>query len=138
MGFPIRKVSTTATTGTLDTLVAGTRTAGATVPMGTVKPGSLCAEILVDIETNTLTLYADWQVSDDASTWLVVAPANNAANVVIGTGTAGADAAIQKVIEAPPSVYSFRYARLAVRNEITTGAAADTYSILYHYLKPSV
>lgn len=138
MGFPIRKLSTVATTGTLDTLVAGTRTAGATVAMGVLKPGSLAAEITVDVETNTITLYADWQVSDDASTWLVVAPANNAANVVIGTGTAGADAAITKVLEAPPSVYSFRYCRLAVRNEVATGAAVDTYSIKYHYLKPSV
>ena len=138
MGFPIRKIKTVATTGNLDTIVATTRTPGATVNMGQVKPGSLVAEISCDIETSTITLYADWQVSDDASTWIVLAPANNAANVVLGTGTGGADATVAKALEAPMAVYSFRYSRLAVRNEVTTGAAVDTYSILYHYLKPGV
>ena len=100
MGFPIRKIKTVATTGNLDTIVATTRTPGATVNMGQVKPGSLVAEISCDIETSTITLYADWQVSDDASTWIVLAPANNAANVVLGTGTGGADATVAKALEA--------------------------------------
>lgn len=138
MGFPIRKFASTATTGTLDTLVAGTQTSGGTVNMSQVQWGSLCARIIVDVETNTLTLYGDWQVSDDASTWSDVAPMNNAANVVIGTGTGGADASITKVLEAPQCVYSFRYARLALRNGVVTGNAADTYSVVYHYLKPSM
>jgi hypothetical protein len=138
MGFPIRKLSTVATTGNLDTLVATTRTPGATVAMGVLKPGSLCAEVTVDAETSTLTIYADWQVSDDATTWLLLAPENNAANVVLATGTGGADAAVTKVIPAPAAAYSFRYARCAVRNEVATGAATDTYSIKYHYLKPTV
>jgi len=137
MGFPLRKVETVATTGNLDTLVAGTRTPGATVVVNQIQRGSLAAEFTVDVETSTITLYADWQVSDDASTWKVLAPANNAANVIIATGTGGADASVQTVLEAPQAVYSFRYCRLALRNQITTGAAVDTYSIKYHYLKPT-
>lgn len=138
MGFPIRKVETVATTGTLNGVVAGTRTPGATIALGSVLRGSLAVELDVDAETNTLVMFADWQVSDDASTWKVLAPANNAANVALATGTAGADASVQVVLEAPQSLYSFRYARCAIRNTVATGAAADTYSIKYHYLKPTM
>lgn len=137
MGFPLRKVTTVATTGVLTGVVAGTVTPGATVVINQVQPGSLVGHAVIEAETDGLLMYLDWQVSDDASTWFTVAPANGAANVVQATGTAGADAVITTVLEAPRSVYSFRYARLGVRNTVANGLIADTYSIKYHYLKPT-
>ena len=137
MAFNARRVTTSATTGNLNTIVAGTRTAGATLTMSQVEPGSLACEVTVLAETNTLTIALDWQVSVDGSTWMVVANGSqNAAAVVLATGTAGADAAVTEVVPAPDCVYSFLYCRAAGRNAVTTGAAADTYSIKYHYMKP--
>lgn len=138
MPFPMHKVTTVATTGVLTGVVAGTVTPGATIPINTIQPGSLVGHAVLDAETDTITLYLDWQVSDDASTWYTVQPANGAANVIQATGTSGADAAVTCVLEAPQSVYSFKYARLGVRNQVANGLIADTYSIKYHYLKPTV
>lgn len=137
MGWNARRVTTAATTGDFDTDAAGTVNAGATLTMNQVEPGSLCAEVTVDAETSTLTLSAVWQVSVDNSTWLTVANGpQNAAAVALATGTAGADADVTKVLQAPDCVYSFTYARCAVTNGAQTGAAADTYSVKYHYMKP--
>lgn len=138
MGFPIRKVSTVATTGNLNGISAGTQTPGATLNLTQVEKNSLATEVTVDVETSTMTLFVDWQVSDDATTWLDVTVPNAAANVTLATGTAGADASVTKVIEAPSCVYTFRYARAAVRNGVAAGNTVDTYSIKYHYLKPSM
>lgn len=138
MGFNARRVTTSATAGNLNTVVAGTQTAGATLTMNQVEPGSLCAEVLVDAETSTLTIALDWLVSQDNSTWVTVAHGTqNAAGVVLATGTAGADASVTRIIPAPSCAYSFAYCKAAVRNEAQTGAAVDTYSIKYHYMKPA-
>ena len=126
-------------TGTLNlnTVVAGTETAGPTVDMAYVKDGTLSATLITDVETDTLTLTAKWQVFNDlTSAWMDVFPPNNAAYVLIGTGTAGADALISKVLQAPDAVYGFRQARLTLVNGAATGAAADTYRIAYNFSKP--
>lgn len=136
MSFPLNKVTTVPVTGVLTGVVAGTVTPGATISVNSIEPFSLVGHAVLDAETDTLTMYLDWQVSDDASTWFTVKPANGAANVIQATGTGGADAAVTVVLEAPPSVYSFRYARLGVRNQVANGLVADTYSLKYHYLKP--
>ena len=129
-------IKTVAVTGNLNTLVAGTTTAAGTLPVELMEPHSLSAEFLVDAETDTITISGIWQVSDDGSTWVDVKPENNAAIVVLATGTAGADAAVTVVLSAPPAVYGARFVRAAVRNAVATGAAADTYSIAYRYARP--
>lgn len=131
---------TPATTGNFNGDVAGTAKAGATVsiwgPAGGVVNGTLAALVIVDAETNTLTMAANWQVSEDGSTWYDVAgAANNPANVVLATGTAGADASVTKVLDAPASVYAWSFARLVVVNGVATGATVDTYSIQYKYVR---
>jgi hypothetical protein len=120
-------------TGNLDTNVAGTVEGGSTLLMANVEKGTLSATVTVDCETNTLTMYGEWQGSNDNSTWYRVRPANNAVEVVLATGTGGADASVTVVLSAPDGVYGFRYGRLGIRNEVTTGAAVDTYSIGYNY-----
>lgn len=135
MGF-LKPVVTAAVTGNFDGDAAGTVDGGTTIPMNSVEPGSLSAEFTVDAETNTITLAGIWQISDDGSTWLTVSPENNAATVVLATGTAGADAAVTKVLSAPAACYGARFARAAVQTGVTTGTTSDTYSIKNRYARP--
>lgn len=122
-------------TGTLDTLVAGSVTGGTAIFMGNQvkKVTNLVALLTVLAETNTLTITAKWQVSNDKTTWVDVYTPQNAANVVLATGTAGADTAVTRALAAPDGVYGWQYARIALVNGVATGAAADTYSIGYCY-----
>lgn len=131
---------TPATSGNFNTDVAGTVKPGASVsiwgPAGGVVNGTLAGLVIVDAETNTLTLTAYWQVSEDGSTWYdVSAAANNPANVALATGTAGADATATEVLPAPSAVYAWSFARLVVVNGVATGATTDTYSIQYKYVR---
>lgn len=122
-------------TGTLNIngAVADTITGGPTLLMSKVTGGTLSALVTVDAETSTLTMAAVWQVSNDATTWVNALVENAAAEVVLATGTAGADAAVTRVITAPNTVYGWRYARLSIRNGVATGTTNDTYSIGYCY-----
>ncbi len=125
-------------TGTADAVAAGSAVFGNTVFLGSdsAKVTNLSALAVVDIETNTITLTARWQVSNDATTFYDVAHGTeNAAGVVLGTGTGGADAAITRVIPAPDAVYGWRYARLALYVGVTTGATVDTYTIGMSYVQ---
>lgn len=131
---------TTATTGNFNTDVAGTVKPGAAVsifgPAGGVVNGTLAALVIVDAETNTLTMSAYWQVSEDGSTWYDVAGTpSNPANVVLATGTAGADASVTKVLPAPAAVYAWSFARCSVVNGVATGNTVDTYSIQYKFVR---
>jgi hypothetical protein len=124
-------------TGTLnfDTLVAGTVTGGPTLDMNRVEPGTLSAQVAVDAETDTITVAAYWQVSNDGTTWLRAQDENNIAETVLATGTSGADAAVTRVLPANPACYGARYARLALVNGVATGAATDTYAVGYNYVR---
>lgn len=127
---------TGATTGALTSVAAGTFTAGATVNSTQVRPGTLTAKYVVDAETDTITIEAAWQVSIDGSTWVDLAYApNNPAAVVLATGTAGADAAVTKVVPAPQGASGWRFVRAGVVNKVAEGTANDTYSISYGYIR---
>lgn len=136
MRIPSRKyVIGTATTGNLDAVAAGGNGAGATLQSQNVVPGTLSALFVVDAETSTITIAAQWQGSDDNSTWYDMAgDPQNPANVVLATGTGGADASVTKVIPAPRPLHGWRYMRAVARVGVTTGATVDTYSIAYRYL----
>jgi len=123
------------TTGTLDAVAAGTVTGMGALLMHIVEKGTLSARVLVDIETSTITVTPSWQISHDGTTWEDVVLPNNAANVSLGTGTAGADAAITRNISAPDGVYGARYCRLALTPGVTTGAAVDTYDVSYSFAR---
>lgn len=131
-----KRYNSSLASGTADTVVAGSAVTGNSLFLGgdSNKVKNLSALVVVDIETNTITLTAKWQVSNDATTWLDLANGTqNAAGTVLGTGTAGADALITKVIPAPDCIYGFRFARMALVVGVTTGAAVDTYAIGYNY-----
>ena len=126
-----------AATGDLDTNAAGAVEGGTAVLMGDnarQKVRNLSALVTVDCETSTLTMTGLWQVSNDNSTWVTVTNGpQNAAGVVLATGTGGADASVTRCFQAPDAVYGWRYCRFAITNGVTTGAAVDTYSISYCY-----
>lgn len=118
-------------------------TAGSTVGMATVDVGdgarqkirSLAANVTVTAATSTLTVTLKWQVSNDKSTWTdVVNGPQNAAGVVFTTGTAAAKSA---VVEAPATVYGFRYCRLSLVTGAATGGASDTYAVGYSFRSPA-
>lgn len=123
--------------GTANGLATSSEVAGTGVELGDnsrQKVRALSALVTVDAETSTFTWAAKWQVSNDGSTWVDVANGSqNAAAVVLATGTAGADAAVTKAIPAPDAIYGWRKARLTLVTGGTTGASADTYSIAYSY-----
>jgi len=60
---------------------------------------------------------------------------NNAGRTVLATGTAGADAAVTRVVEAPRSVYGYKYCRAFVVNRVQNGTANDTYLVGYSFQK---
>jgi hypothetical protein len=120
-------------TGDFDGDAAGTVAAGGSIDTGRVAKGTLSALVTVDAETNTLTMTGKWQASYDGTTWVDVVAPNNAANVALATGTAGADAAVTKAIAAPDAVFGWMFARFVIVSGVATGAATDTYSISYCY-----
>jgi hypothetical protein len=133
MGFPARWRKLTAGSGNLNTVVAGTTTAGTAISTANMAPGSLSCLFTVTAETNTITITPKWQVSDDNSTWYDLSGLNNAAQVALATGTAGADAAVSKVLTAPSEVSGWKYVRPAVVNGVATGAATDLYAFELHF-----
>jgi hypothetical protein len=137
MSWNSKRTILPAVAGNLDGHVAGTREAMGQVEMSRVIPGTLAAELTVDCETSTMTMYAEWQVSrDGGSTWILCANGpQNAASVILATGTAGADAAVVRVFDAPDAVHAYPLARLTLRNEVAQGTTSDTYSCVYSYIR---
>lgn len=123
--------------GNVDGASPGDVVGGTAVELGDnsyQKVRGLSALVTVDAETNTLTLAAKWQVSNDGSTWVDVANGpQNAATVVLATGTGGADASVTKAIPAPDAIYGWRLARIALVVGGTTGTTSDTYAMSYCY-----
>lgn len=119
--------------GNANTLVAGTVTAGNSLFLGNVaqKIAQMCAIVNVTAATSTLTWTGKWQISNDATTWVDIRQSNNAANVVLATGTSAATGDIG--IDAPYSVYGARYARFVLVNGVATGGASDLFAISYSF-----
>lgn len=135
MSFPARWRAATGGSGDLTAApVAGTTTPGTALATAGIESGSLSCHVNVDAETNTITLTAKFQVSDDNSTWYDLAgDAQNPANVLLATGTAGADASVDRVLPVPPAALGWKYVRAAIVNGVATGAAADTYAFVWHF-----
>jgi len=106
---------------------------GKTLNMDYVETGSLCAEVAVNAKTNTTTIAAVWEVSDDNSTFIPCRLANNPASVVLVTGT-GSDVALTCTVDAPAAVYGKRYARCRlVTGTGTADGTNDTGGVKYYY-----
>lgn len=123
--------------GNANTLASGSAVNGTALLLGDNtrrKVVNLSARLSVLAETDTFTWTAKWQVSNDNSAWVDLANGSqNAAAVTLATGTAGADAAVTRVIPAPDAIYGWKYARIVLVTGGTTGATADTYAMGYCY-----
>lgn len=121
----------------LNGLAAGSTVNGNAVDIGDnarQKVRNLSALVAVDAETNTLTITAKWQVSNDGVTWLdVTNGSQNASGVALATGTAGADAVVTRAISAPSAVYGWRKARIALVTGVAAGTTSDLYTLSYCY-----
>lgn len=107
---------------------------GAAVNTQRVALGSLTALIAATASTSSLAITANWQVSDDASTWYDCATMNSAANVALITGN-GTGATVNRAIEAP-SLFGWKYARVKCANSGANGDGAnDGVTISYRYIK---
>lgn len=113
---------------------AGTTNAGSTIAMCEVERGSLSALVYQQATTNGLTTTPKWQVSADGSTWYDVKPSNNAANVVLSTGT-GSAVANTVVVSAPDAVYGWAYGRAATLIGAQTASTGDEHNISYYYMQ---
>ncbi len=123
------------TTGTADTLATASVVAGTALLTNIIAIGTLSAKLSLLAQTDTFTWTVKWQVSKDNSTWIDITVPQNPANVTYQTGTAGTEAAVARVIEAPLGIHGWAYCRVALVTGGTTGAAIDTYSISYCYVK---
>lgn len=135
MAFPPRWRTASGGTGDLTAApVAGSTTGGTALGTNGIELGTLSCLFVLDAETDTLTLTGKFQVSDDNSTWYDLAgDAQNPANVLMATGTGGADAAVSRVLPVPTQALGWKYVRAAVVNLVATGAAADTYAMTFHF-----
>lgn len=105
---------------------------GAAILLANVAPGTLGALVTVDAETNTLTASAKWQVSSNGTTWYDVVPTNNAANVVLMTGTSGADTAVTAFVPAG-DIYAWKYGRIQLYTGVGSSTTGDLGGATYSY-----
>ncbi len=133
MSFPARYFTISGGSGDMTAApVAGTTTGGTAITTANIEVGTLSCLFTVLAETSTLTLTGKFQVSDDASTWYDLAgDAQNPANVIMATGTGGADTAVTRVLPVPPSAMAWKWIRAAVVNLTATGAVGDTYAFSF-------
>jgi len=133
MSFPAQNFTISGGSGDLTAApVAGTTTGGTGISLANIERSTLSCLFTVLAETNTLTITGKFQVSDDNSTWYDLAgDAQNPANVVLATGTAGADTAVTRVLPVPPAAFGWKWLRAAIVNGVATGAAGDTYSFSF-------
>jgi tetrahydromethanopterin S-methyltransferase subunit E len=117
-------------------VLAGVTTGGPTLALAAAapEPNSIVANVSVGSTTSTITIATKWQVSNDGSTWLDLKGMNAPALVAVaaaGTGSIVTTAYAQALQMNP----GYPYVRLAVLSGVATGAAGDTVTISYNYIK---
>ena len=126
MGAQARTLRNQLATGVLGLTGAAPQTgAGGRLPLATVEPGSLSAKVYAKATVSTLTITGKWQASSDGTNWYDVYAANNAALVVIVTGTGSAVSATRQ-FEAPSGIYGAAIGRVVVVSRGASGTGART------------
>lgn len=99
-----------------------------------VMPGTLSAKVILRITANTLTITGKWQVSVNGTDWLNATGPNNAANVVLATGT-GTIATTTLVVSAHDACYGHLYSRYVLTSGTASGGGAgvDEVAVSYSY-----
>lgn len=119
----------------LNTGAAPQTNAGPTIAMNDVTVGTLSALFYAQAKVNTMTVEPQWQVSNDGTTWYSAQTSNNAASVVLVTGT-GSNVSSTIVVSAPPAVYGYAYARCSAVSRVASAVDTnDRYNVSYNYLK---
>lgn len=134
------KYNVSSSSGNANGLTTSSVVGGTAVFIGNVnqKLKYISALVTCLADTSTFTWAFKWQVSNDNSTWVDVSNGSqNAAAVVLATGTGGADTAVTKSIPAPDAVNGWQWVRAALVTGGTTGATIDTYAIGYCYRQGS-
>lgn len=92
----------------------------------------LAAHIIATITMTNATMKAQWQASNDATTWVNVAHSpENPASVALATGVANGTTL---AVGAPLGVYGYKYARMQIGwTSTTAGTTNDAVSIGYTY-----
>lgn len=116
---------------------SGTVVAGAAVSTGDLQPTTLCALVYAKAGTASLVLTGSWQVTNtpnDSNSWLAARLGHAPADVAIVTASANDT----RFIEAPDSVYGYRFARyvLTTSGASAVGGSTDEYWITYQYMRP--
>lgn len=119
----------------LNTGAAPQTNAGPTLAMNEVERGTLSAKFYAQAKVNTMTVEPQWEVSADASTWYDAKSSNNAASVVVVTGT-GAAVSDTVVVSAPDAVYAWPYARCSAVSRVANAVDGDDeYNVGYYYIQ---
>ena len=107
---------------------SGSTFAANSIEPGRAVPGTMTARAAISILAGSCTVSPKWQVSDDASTWVDLKPANNAAIVGISSSTT-------LWLQGPPAISANRYARLALltSGSSTTTSATLLWTVSYNY-----
>ena len=126
-----KAIVTTAFTGAAPQNVDGT---AVSMVAERVATGSMSANVYALATTNTLTVTAKWQVSDDGSTYRDCKPSNGATNVALVTGT-GAAVTDTVCVAAPDCVYGKPYARVRLVSGVGVGngLGQDEGSVSYNW-----
>lgn len=121
----------TAFTGAAPQTINGT---GISMVAEIVETGTMSANVYALATTNTLTVTAKWQVSDDGVTYRDCKVPNSALNVALVTGTGGA-VTDTVCIAAPDCVYGKKYARVQLVSGVGVGAGLgqDEGSVSYNW-----
>lgn len=128
------RYGSTVDTGTLLDVTATTVTGMTAQRTSNIEPGTLSVDANCTANTNTHTMTILWQVSEDNTTFYTLVPVNNAANVVLVTGT-GSDVTARKVFPAPEQVFGWKYVRPAILCGTATGTADDTYTLTQRWAR---
>lgn len=132
----IKSIQPAAGTVTAFTGAAPQNVDGATVSMvaSRIETGSMSANVYALATTNTLTITAKWQVSDDGVTFRDCKPSNGATNVALVTGT-GSAVTDTVCLAAPDCVYGKKYARVRLVSGVGVGGGlgVDEGSVSYNW-----
>lgn len=99
-----------------------------------VAPGTLSANLVLRLTTNTIALTGKWQISTNGSDWIDAKNSNNAANVTLATGT-GSLVTTNVCVAAVDACYGYLYARFVLTSGVAAGGGAgvDEVAIAYGY-----
>lgn len=106
---------------------------GAALSLQQALPGSVSAICIGNTKTSSVVATYKWQVSYNGTTYYDYRSVNNAAQVSTDAGT-GSDVPYSFVLDAPPGVCGYPFARVVATLSGAATAAADVTAVTYRYV----